>query len=435
MTETSILLQVSVWWWSWFGPACIQVGLAILVISCLSRCAPTIPSRLRSLLWRLAHLKLPLVLLWPAAFSITLPALMPASPDSVGAAMTATALEAAPAAQSSIGLDFASLLVVGSLLWCLGVIWQVVGLVRGCLRARAIRERSISCEDAELHRLVSELAAKFGCRRRPDVRFAPGISSPLLLGLHRPTLVLPRDAAALSGIRALLAHEIAHLRRRDIEWKLAEFAVRTILWPLPLMWWARRESEIAAEESCDALALDVTQDTTLKYAQLLIELATRSTQLRAVTAVGATSGAISLRRRFATLERRLARSPRSNWLVGAAIACAIAVAAPLSLGARVQEPASRTSLVTDAAISVSAEANDTRRIQLFRRDRDGGSMQIVLTPDDPGLSAIVEHEGRPSAHYRFGSLDELAPRDVAAYEFVLNSVRRTPERNWLFDAK
>src|SRR5437667_428240 len=89
------------------------------------------------------------------------------------------------------------------------------------------------------------------------IRDMPPVS-PVLWTIGRtPRLLFP--AGLLERLdreqrEALLAHELAHWRRRDHWVRLVELAVLVLYWWHPVVWWARRELHEAEEQCCDAWA-------------------------------------------------------------------------------------------------------------------------------------------------------------------------------------
>jgi beta-lactamase regulating signal transducer with metallopeptidase domain len=73
--------------------------------------------------------------------------------------------------------------------------------------------------------------------------------------LRRPRLLLPAglwDDLDEAQRDTLIAHELAHLRRRDHWVRLVEVAATVLYWWHPAVWWARRELREAEEQCCDA---------------------------------------------------------------------------------------------------------------------------------------------------------------------------------------
>src|SRR5437773_1721665 len=69
----------------------------------------------------------------------------------------------------------------------------------------------------------------------------------------------------------LIAHELAHYRRGDHWVRVFELVVSGIFWWNPVVWWARRQIEIAEEECCDAWVIEQFPDTPRWYAEALLE--------------------------------------------------------------------------------------------------------------------------------------------------------------------
>jgi TonB family protein len=158
-------------------------------------------------------------------------------------------------------------------------------------------------------------------------------------GLFRPVILLPRGASSWGEerMRLVIAHELAHLARRDWLVQLVAECLRAIYWFNPLFWLAcsrlREESEHAADDRVLGLGIGNTS-----YASHLVDLA-RSFSVHGRTWLPAPSMArpSTLERRVvAMLNARLNRQPMSpRWRAAAAL-FAIAIAVPVaaaSLGA------------------------------------------------------------------------------------------------------
>lgn len=178
------------------------------------------------------------------------------------------AAEAAPEIAAPVTIEEVLLLVwlAGSLGWLLlaaARLWRFQRLLR-------------FAEPAPAHVLAMarELADALQVRC-PDIGLLPGQVSPMLWGLGRtPRLLLPTallDRLPPDQLATLLAHELAHWRRRDDRVRWLELAVLAIHWWCPLAWWARRELQRAEEECCDAWVVAVLPESARAYALALVE--------------------------------------------------------------------------------------------------------------------------------------------------------------------
>jgi TonB family protein len=123
--------------------------------------------------------------------------------------------------------------------------------------------------------------------------------SPVTWGVVRPTILLPAAAAGWSAERrqVVLAHELAHIARRDWMWQILGRLVGAVYWFHPLVWVAVAKLRDESERACDDRVLGCVKAS--DYAAHLVEIAkslrrTNPDQLLALSMV-----------RVSELERRL----------------------------------------------------------------------------------------------------------------------------------
>ena len=97
------------------------------------------------------------------------------------------------------------------------------------------------CGDAQRWEVcVDRLAYRFGIRRRIAVRLTADGDSPLSVGWWKPMVLLPAAIAARMPeplLEALIAHELAHIRRHDYLVNLLQGVVEALLFYHPVVWW------------------------------------------------------------------------------------------------------------------------------------------------------------------------------------------------------
>ena len=164
-----------------------------------------------------------------------------------------------------------------------------------------------------------------------QIRESDRVAVPVTVGLFRPTVVLPLGWERWPGatLRAVLAHERAHVARRDPLVAGLASLNRCLFWFHPLAWWLRRRLALTAEHACDEAAVR-----TVGAPQIYVEVL--RSMAAAVRARGGRfswegvgmHGSPSLTRRIAHIRRsapRRAASPFSRAALGAGC-CLIAVA-------------------------------------------------------------------------------------------------------------
>lgn len=144
------------------------------------------------------------------------------------------------------------------------------------------------------------IAAAIGLRVAVRLRETRHPALLVTMGALRPIILLPRGASAwpIDRVRVVLAHELAHIARRDWLVHVAAEIVRACYWPNPLFWAACARLRIEGEQACDDRVLDL-GNTSTSYASHLVELA-RSFRAHGRTWLPAPSMA-----RPSTLERRV----------------------------------------------------------------------------------------------------------------------------------
>ncbi|MFK7740831.1 MAG: M56 family metallopeptidase [Planctomycetota bacterium] len=152
-------------------------------------------------------------------------------------------------------------------------LWGVASLMRSWLRLRRLLADRTPETDARLLSNAAELAARLGLRQSPSISRSEELATPIAFGFLRPEICLPARAAMLddSSLRAMLGHELAHLRRADSIWMwFAAWLQALCPWQLLLVP-ARRQWTRVVELRCDAEAARHTSRTAV--ARCLVEVA------------------------------------------------------------------------------------------------------------------------------------------------------------------
>lgn len=131
-------------------------------------------------------------------------------------------------------------------LWGVGAAFCLLRQAWGYRRfARLVRASGIYPEPEALA-LLSNLDPS----GRVGLTVCPYVSTPMLLGVIRPTIVLPCEVEG-DRLGDILAHELTHARRQDLLYKWFAVAVTSVHWFNPLMVVVRRQLNRACELSCD----------------------------------------------------------------------------------------------------------------------------------------------------------------------------------------
>jgi beta-lactamase regulating signal transducer with metallopeptidase domain len=142
------------------------------------------------------------------------------------------------------------------MIWMTGYAGRLIQLTRLHLALVRLRHAAQPA-DSWIQQLAGEIQTRLQVRRRFDVRTSDAIASPFVCGLWQPTIMIP--AALANGLdpedlRALLNHEMAHIRQHDLIWCVAWQWIKAIFWFHPLVWFVPAVHSLACEEEADRLA-------------------------------------------------------------------------------------------------------------------------------------------------------------------------------------
>jgi beta-lactamase regulating signal transducer with metallopeptidase domain len=155
--------------------------------------------------------------------------------------------------------------------WFAGVLLFSLRTAGGLFLVARLRRRDSEPVTAELLSLCRELQQRLGIARA--VRFCESLhlDGPAVLGWFRPVVFLP--LSALTGLtetqlRAVIAHELAHIRRFDAFVNVFQVAAETLLFYHPAVWWLSKHIRAERENCCDDVALSVCENPA-EYARAL----------------------------------------------------------------------------------------------------------------------------------------------------------------------
>ena len=176
-----------------------------------------------------------------------------------------------PSALPSRSLDVAVLLFI---VWVIGALVLTGRDIGRSARAHRLIARSRGVRNASVLRLADELRNRFGIGRPVLLVESDEISGPATFGIFRPVVLLPKDAGAwpLDTLHTVLAHELAHVARRDCLTDAIALAARNVHWLNPMAWVAVRRMRLERERACDDRVLEMGVSPE-PYATLLLNVA------------------------------------------------------------------------------------------------------------------------------------------------------------------
>jgi beta-lactamase regulating signal transducer with metallopeptidase domain len=247
----------------------IHPAIVLNVLAWIVQCL--ILAGVAHLLLALLRIRLPAIRYgwWQCVLVICL--ILPMQPRQLpgtGASPPASVSRAAPGAASDVaampvsfegafgsvpaGIDWSTTLV-GVIL--AGAVLRFAWLAAGILRLRRLRGAGEAASISPAHDGLQELI-----ETGAEIRYVPVIGQPVTFGLRHPVVLLPKTLQdqPVTIQRAVLAHELWHVRRRDWVWILAEECLKAGLWFNPAIPFVIARIRSSREEVVDELTILVT---------------------------------------------------------------------------------------------------------------------------------------------------------------------------------
>lgn len=290
--------------------------------------------------------------------------------------------------------------------------WRVTRRLRFCSRT--------SVPDS-VAAAATRVAKCLGVGRAVEIAQSSLVDVPTVIGWFKPLVLLP--ASAVSGmtteqIEAVVAHELAHVRRHDYVVNLFQLAMETVFFFHPAVWWVSHLMRREREECCDDIAVQMTGDR-VGYVKLLVWLE-ESRNGSAIAVPGAFGSAgLGMSARGGSLVGRVRRilspsdrsaSPMTSVLV---VGMVVAVAGGLFWSVIAHDSSAQTE-TTNAAVSGGQE--------------ELGAATNQQPANPPGVAEIRRWMHRAIELKEWGRLTMLAKQlaEAGEYEEALSLLSKAP---------
>lgn len=255
-----------------------------------------------------------------------------ARPDNSAAPQPFRGLQRIPALEVASAVDRSRLKFPALIEVLVGISLSgtLLSLVCGFWRVHYVNRlmRSIWTSDTSLTLMTREIALRMGIKPVPQVCVIDANLPPLLWPFQGSTIVIPQglmNSLRDLDLQSVLAHELAHLRRRDHWANFFALAVRMLMWWNPVAWWAYREIRNAQELCCDSVAIQAVNVGRKEYARTLLRVmdSLGASSLHPPAFVVGFGSNLSLKRRFIMIGDPRVSHRLSFWTVPFLIVMAV----------------------------------------------------------------------------------------------------------------
>ncbi len=293
-----------------------------------------------------------------------------------------------------------SILAVGTLV-------SLLPIPLGALSLRGLSRTSNNVTDDRCLSILNELRQQLSITRRVALVTSAERSIPMTWGLANPVILLPAESTNWNAerLRAVMLHELAHVRRFDCLTQIVGQIARAVFWSNPLAWVAMRGLRREQEQACDDRVLQSGLPPT-DYAAHLLAVASQKYRLFAPAVALAMSRTSRIERRLAsildTTSNRRALSRVQASLVAAGL---LALLIPLaSLTTQIKESHAAEQGTTKDDAKDGKRPNDPATSDRLARLRQILAEQYVTPPNEDqvlrgAIRGMVESLGDPYSEF------------------------------------
>ncbi|QDF05782.1 M56 family metallopeptidase [Myxococcus xanthus] len=248
--------------------------------------------------------------------------------------------------------------------WCCGVLLLSARTVAAWLITHRMARQETQAPSAPWREALTRALRHVHLSRPVRLLASARVDVPMVIGLWRPLILVP--AGAITGLsaaqlEAILAHELAHIRRHDYLVNLLQSFVETLLFYHPAVWWLSHRIREEREHCADDLAVQCCGDALL-YARALAHIEELRLAPSPHPALGVNDGSLLMRvRRLLSVSEGM--TPRRSWRLASGLGSAVLAVAlgssQLPETAHATEPVSAPSLHAEATPSTGQRLSST----------------------------------------------------------------------------
>ena len=215
--------------------------------------------------------------------------------------------------------------------WLLGVMICTLRPLAGWLNLRRLTRTGVSRASAEVQAAIERISNQLGLHRGVRVLESALAEVPLVVGYFRPVILLPISFATTVPpvqLDAILAHELAHIRRHDFVINVIQVMVETLFFYHPAIWWLSQRIRAEREHCCDDLAIAMTRNRA-EYGRALLAIEAMRGKSATFSLAASDGSLLSRVRRITGQSREQTRF--SGWFLLTVAVCLTGIAITLGV--------------------------------------------------------------------------------------------------------
>ena len=375
-----------------FLAALLEVSISVSAVAVLLLLSAPLLSKRFAAKWRCAAwLLLAVRLLVPVNFHFPQPPVSVTVPAAVAASSIPVSPEAAPPASTPVSASAAPVRTVGPeeilfAVWLSGAALFLARRFGGYfVFLRKVRKTSVedrSFRTREAFRSASERAR---AGRKVPVGRCGDLSSPMTAGFFRPFILLPDTDYTGEELEMIFRHELAHIGRGDVWFKLLLACANASHWFNPLVWLMARKAGEDAELACDSAVVEGRDaEFRKRYGETILS-AVRKGNVRTAFSTGFGGGVKSMKQRIRNI-LDMGKKRRGTAALCAVLLAAGVLGASVAFGAEGRGGGAVRTPVSRPPVSSAEEQTQTVQVSDYTLNSIPSDWKVEALPDGESLS-------------------------------------------------
>ncbi len=282
-------------------------------------------------------------------------------------------------AQSVNGEDAVTVLDIVAYIWAAGALAVCFFHLFSYLHyERTVKKDGIPVKKGIIREQLAVLSQELQIKRNVPAIVYSRAGSPMILGIIRPVLVLPKAKYSEEELFFIVRHELCHLKQHDVSFKLLLMAAGALHWFNPFIWIMRKEAVVDIELSCDERVIQGMRYADRKaYTETLFSMIHCRNGKKTVLSTQLYGGKQIMKKRFQNILRK---GRKKDGAVVLACAMLLTIALGTMIGCSLAEEGQTVGETTVEVLNISQE-EEVPGDDVFTDD-------LKQQPEDDGIMAV-----------------------------------------------
>lgn len=288
-----------------------------------------------------------------------------------------------------------SLIDILTVVWLTGIlIFSLIHIISYFYYKKQMIKDGISIKNNYILQQLNCLSNELKIKNIPPIITYSKVSSPMVIGFFHPILVLPDEQYTEEEIFFILKHELIHLKRHDLYYKLLLVISNAVHWFNPIIYIMLKEAAIDMELSCDECVVHNTTYAIKKaYTETLFTTIDKQYKKKTTLSTQFYGGAKIMKKRFKNI---LAKQKKRNGVILLCSAIVLTLSLGTLVGCSIIEPLSQEPSGNDKKTSEQLTENISPTVSVEEekstdnQTQDSSENNEVLSTDGQEIKEIVE---------------------------------------------